>query len=112
MSSPDTSLQKGYIVATITVAPTSTKDFLIKVGLVTSVIVPILGLLNLFFPFAPELICRNPEVNATGSAARGLGNSVIVKMRDTTGDILYSRMYPAPEFTCQDVFGEGWTDVR
>jgi hypothetical protein len=110
VDSPDTlPLKKGVPVA---VAPTSTRDFLIKVGLISCLIVPTLSLLNLFFPSSEKLICKNPEVHATGSAARGRGTTVTAQVRTPSGELLYDKMFTTDEFTCTGVFGEGWTNVR
>lgn len=92
--------------------PTSTQDFLRKVGYLSIGIIAMLSLLHLLSPSTDKLICEHPGVVSTGEAARGRGTKVITTMRLRSGDPLFTREIFTETFTCDGVFGEGWTDVR
>lgn len=89
-------------------APDSTRDFLVKVGVVAMAIVVTLSLLRLFAPDTDRLICHNDGVNGTGVAARGRGTTIALKLMDPKGEIYWTKMIQSPEFTCSAAFGEGW----
>lgn len=77
--------------------------------MVSSWIVLFLFLSNWFYPQRAEIACRSVEMHATGLAARGRGVNVAITSIDAFGNKTY-RQVRASQLTCEDTFGEGWTE--
>ena len=89
---------------------TRIRDFLVKVGFVSCGIVLLGFAYTAFNPRIDRLICRGPGSDRA-LVEKMRGNSAAVTL-DRNGDTKYSRIVVTGSFTCADIFGNGWTDVK